>query len=58
MLAGAGDTLRNYSPKIAICTYHLADDPLVIANLLRNADARYQLISRWKKMYGVVPSKR
>ena len=58
MLAGAGDTLRNYTPKIAICTYHLADDPLVIANLLRNADPRYQLTSRWKKMYGVVPSRR
>ncbi|HJK39774.1 MAG TPA: FkbM family methyltransferase [Methanocorpusculum sp.] len=58
MLAGAVDTLRNYTPKVAICTYHLADDPLVIANLLRNADPRYQLTSRWKKMYGVVPSRR
>ena len=58
MLAGAVDTLRHYTPKVAICTYHLADDPLVIANLLRNADPRYQLTSRWKKMYGVVPSSR
>ena len=58
MLAGAGETLRRCTPKIAICTYHLADDPAVIAGLLRRADPRYQLTERWKKIYGMVPGER
>lgn len=55
MLAGAADTLRRCTPKVAICTYHLADDAVVLADLLRKADFRYVLNERWKKIYGYVP---
>ncbi|MCZ0860510.1 FkbM family methyltransferase [Methanocorpusculum sp. MG] len=54
MLAGAADTLQRYTPKVAVCTYHLADDPVVLAGLLRKANPRYVLTERWKKIYGYV----
>ncbi|HJJ98982.1 MAG TPA: FkbM family methyltransferase [Methanocorpusculum sp.] len=54
MLAGAAETLRRCTPKVAICTYHLADDAIVLAGLLRKADSRYVLKERWKKIYGYV----
>lgn len=56
MLAGARETLRRCGPKVAVCTYHLADDPDVITGLLREASSRYVLTERWKKIYGYVPA--
>ncbi|MDV0442885.1 FkbM family methyltransferase [Methanorbis rubei] len=56
MLAGARETLRLHSPKVSICTYHLPDDPEMITVLLRTANPRYELIRKWKKIYGSVPA--
>ncbi|HJJ89160.1 MAG TPA: FkbM family methyltransferase [Methanocorpusculum sp.] len=55
MLVGAMDTLLQYTPKIAICTYHLADDTIVLSHLLHQANSQYVLKERWKKLYGYVP---
>lgn len=52
MLAGAAATLRRFSPKVSLCTYHLPDDPEVICELLKKAQPNYVLISKWKKVYG------
>jgi FkbM family methyltransferase len=58
MLIGAASILRRCAPKIAICKYHLADDGVVLAELLREANPRYMLNERWKKIYGYVPSEK
>lgn len=52
MLAGAVQTLRRFSPKVSLCTYHLPDDPEVICGFLRKAQPDYVLTSKWKKVYG------
>ncbi|MDR3102756.1 MAG: FkbM family methyltransferase [Methanocalculaceae archaeon] len=58
MLKGAKETLQQCVPKVAICTYHLPDDAMIIAGLLREANPQYVLTERWKKMYGRVPAGR
>lgn len=41
-LAGARETLARCSPRLAICTYHLADDPAVIRGLVHEACPAYR----------------
>lgn len=55
MLMGAGRVLREFAPKISICTYHLPDDPEVLRDLILAANPRYVIEERWKKMYAYVP---
>ncbi len=57
MLAGA-QTVLTTGPKVAICTYHLPDDPEVLSGLLHQANAGYVLERKWKKLYGHVPKGR
>jgi FkbM family methyltransferase len=35
-LLGASETIRRYRPRMAICTYHLPDDPGVIRDVVLN----------------------
>jgi len=55
MLMGAQNILREFSSKIAICTYHLPDDPEVLQGLILNANPRYVVEHKWKKMYAYMP---
>ena len=51
MLAGAKLTLKKFKPQLAICTYHLPDDPEVLSNLILDANPNYHIDQRKKKLF-------
>lgn len=51
MLDGAKHILRIFKPKLAICTYHLTDDPIVLAEKIRHANPEYNIIQGKTKLY-------
>jgi FkbM family methyltransferase len=55
MLEGARETLRRFAPKLALCTYHLPDDPEVLERLIREANPAYNVVQKHKKLYASVP---
>jgi FkbM family methyltransferase len=46
-LRGAARTLARFKPRLAICLYHLEDDPLVIPELILEANPNYRFGFRW-----------
>lgn len=57
MLTGARGILRQFAPRLAICTYHLADDKEVLEKLILDANPDYVVTHRYKKLYAYVPQK-
>jgi len=57
MLMGAKRVLKEFAPKISICTYHFPDDPKVLRELILDANPEYIIEERFKKMYAYVPQK-
>lgn len=55
MLAGAQETLKTFAPKLALCTYHLKDDPEVLEALIKQANPAYNVVQKSKKLYASVP---
>ncbi|MDR3347418.1 MAG: FkbM family methyltransferase [Helicobacteraceae bacterium] len=51
MLRGARNTLAKFAPKLAICTYHLPDDPFVLAQLILEANPKYKIVHIRKKLF-------
>jgi FkbM family methyltransferase len=41
-LAGAAETIKRYHPRMAICVYHLPDDPVVIPQIIKDFDSAYR----------------
>jgi FkbM family methyltransferase len=41
-LAGACETIKRFHPRMAICVYHLADDPIVIPATVKKTEKAYQ----------------
>lgn len=54
MLLGAKETLKNFAPKLSICTYHLKDDPEVLESIIMQANPDYKVVHRYKKLYAYV----
>ena len=54
MLRGAGGVLREFAPKLSICTYHLPDDPEVLRDIILENQPRYKITQGDKKLYAHV----
>jgi hypothetical protein len=55
MLRGAKRILKEFAPKLSICTYHLPDDPQVLRELILEANPRYHIVEKFSKMYAHIP---
>ncbi|HJJ41759.1 MAG TPA: FkbM family methyltransferase [Methanocorpusculum sp.] len=51
MLSGAGKTIKRDHPRLAICIYHLPDDPEVLKNIILEIDPTYHIEMSAKKLY-------
>ncbi|MDR0409176.1 MAG: FkbM family methyltransferase [Spirochaetaceae bacterium] len=51
MLKGAKETLREFAPRLALCTYHLPDDPEVLEALIKEANPHYRVVHISKKLF-------
>lgn len=54
MLRGAVQVLREFAPKLAICTYHYSDDPQVLEAIIKSANPNYKVIHKWFKLFAYV----
>lgn len=55
MLIGSTEILRKYAPRLAICTYHLPDDPIVLEKIIRKANPNYVIFQTTHKLLAYVP---
>jgi len=55
LLMGAKQVLRQFAPKLVICTYHLPDDPKVLRELILEANPKYIVEQQLMKIYAYVP---
>lgn len=46
-LEGARQTISRFKPKLAVCIYHLWDDPIVIPTLINELCADYRFYFKW-----------
>jgi FkbM family methyltransferase len=54
LLRGAVGVMREFGPKLSICTYHLPDDREVLAEIIMNANPRYRIVQGPMKLYAQV----
>lgn len=50
-LSGGRETLAHFGPRMAICTYHLKDDPVVIPQVVMAARPSYKTFSGPRQVY-------
>lgn len=51
MLEGARETIRKFSPKLSLCTYHLSDDVKVLTEMIMDINFNYKIVYGWKKLF-------
>lgn len=54
MLRGANYVMKTFAPKLAICTYHLPDDPEVLENIIKTANPNYTIVHLKHKLFAQV----
>ncbi len=54
MLRGDTRVLREYAPKLAICTYHRPTDKEDITKIIKEANPKYKIEYKWKKLFATV----
>jgi FkbM family methyltransferase len=54
MLRGATNILKLFAPKLAICTYHLPDDPEVLEKIILTANPNYRVVHLRHKLFAAV----
>ena len=54
MLKGATYVLKTFAPKLAICTYHLPDDPVVLKRIILEANPDYKVVQLRHKLFAAV----
>jgi FkbM family methyltransferase len=54
MLKGATCILKTFAPKLAICTYHLPDDPEVLEKIIMEANPKYKVVQLRHKLYAAI----
>jgi len=57
MLRGATNILKTFAPKLAICTYHLPDDPRVLEDIILEINPKYKVIHLKGRLFACVPGK-
>ncbi|MDR3128887.1 MAG: FkbM family methyltransferase [Tannerellaceae bacterium] len=57
MLRGASHVLKTFAPKLAICTYHLPDDPYVLEQIILDANPNYTVVHLRHKLFAMVTNK-
>jgi FkbM family methyltransferase len=57
MIMGSKWVLKEFAPKLALCTYHLPDDSQVLRKLIHAANPHYVIEEKWNKMFAYVPDK-
>jgi FkbM family methyltransferase len=45
-LAGGRETIRKFHPRMAVCSYHLHDDPEVIPKVVRDIEPSYAITAK------------
>jgi FkbM family methyltransferase len=54
MLIGAKRVLKEFAPKLAICTYHLKDDPVILEKIIRESNPKYKIVHLHDKLFACV----